>query len=240
MLRRDHVEPSSDLWLAANVCEEGLGNLRGMREVVSRFGADVRGYLVLEGTALGHVYHRAVGARRYRVSLHTSGGHSWSDYGQPSAIHEMARLITKITTVPVPEHPRTTVNIGVASGGTGVNVLAADARFELDVRSEDVETLGALTRQVESIARTAQKPGVSVDMEVIGERPAGQIPADHPLVSQAEACLAEQGLKAVLMSGSTDANVPLSLGYPSIVLGITSGGGAHTSHEYIDMPPVEN
>jgi tripeptide aminopeptidase len=239
MLRQNRAELSADVWLVANVCEEGLGNLRGMREVVGRFGAKVSAYLVIEGTALGHVYHRAVGARRYRVALHTAGGHSWSDYGQPSAVHELARLVMDITALPVPENPRTTLNVGVISGGTGVNVLAAEARFDLDVRSEGAETLGATAAQVEAKIRSAQKPGISVDMEVIGERPAGEIPTDHPLVRLAGACLAEQGLKATFTSGSTDANVPLSLGYPAVVLGITTGGGAHTLHEYIDVAPAE-
>ena len=86
-----------DIWFVANVCEEGLGNLRGMKAVVDRFGADVRAYLVIEGTALAHVYHRAIAVQRYRVTVRTAGGHSWSDYGQPSAIHELARLITEMT-----------------------------------------------------------------------------------------------------------------------------------------------
>ena len=85
-----------DIWFVANVCEEGLGDLRGMKAVVDRFGADVHAYLVLEGLALGHVYHRAVGVKRYRVTARTAGGHSWSDYGQPSAIHELAKLVVEI------------------------------------------------------------------------------------------------------------------------------------------------
>ena len=83
MLRERRLQLGGDVWFVANVCEEGLGDLRGMKAVVERFGADVRAYLVLEGLALGHVYHRAVGVKRYRVTARTSGGHSWSDYGKP-------------------------------------------------------------------------------------------------------------------------------------------------------------
>ena len=239
LLRERRIQCAGDIWFVANVCEEGLGDLRGMKAVVDRFGADVRAYLVLEGTALGQVYHRAIGVRRFRVTARTAGGHSWSDYGQPSAVHELARLITQVAALPVPTNPRTTLNVGLISGGTGVNVLASEAKCELDLRSENMETLNALVEKVEERIRSANREGVAIEMEVIGQRPAGEIPADHPLVKLADKCLSEQGLKATFTSGSTDANVPLSRGYPAIVLGITTGGGAHTVHEYIDIQPAE-
>lgn len=239
LLRQRNDALPGDVWFVANVCEEGLGDLRGMKAVADRFGHDVRAYLVLEGTALGHVYHRAVGVRRYRVKLRTAGGHSWSDYGQPSAVHEAALLVTRITSLPLPVAPRTTLNVGLMSGGTGVNVLASEASFELDVRSEKVETLAALIEQVETTIRSARRDGVEVEAEVIGKRPAGEIPVDHPLVQLAGSCLSELGLTPSFTAGSTDANIPLSLGYPALVLGVTTGGGAHTVNEYIDLPPVE-
>ncbi len=239
LVRERQVTLPGDIWLVSNVCEEGLGDLRGMKAVVERFRQDVRAYLVLEGTALGHVYHRAVGVRRYRVKLRTAGGHSWSDYGQPSAIHEAATLVTRITSLPLPTSPRTTLNVGLISGGTGINVLAAEAAFDLDVRSEKAEALAALVDQVEARFRSARKDGVGVDFEVIGQRPAGEIPVEHPLVQLAGECLTQLGVTPTFTSGSTDANVPLSLGYPAVVLGVTTGGGAHTLHEYIDLPPVE-
>lgn len=238
MLRQRHADLAADLWLVADSCEEGLGDLQGMKAVVARFGAAVRGYLVIEGTALGQVYHRGVGVRRYRVTVRTAGGHSWSDYGQPSAVHEMAGLVTKITSLPLPASPRTTTNVGRISGGSGINVVASDAQFELDVRSENPAALGALLERVEDTIRSAGKEGVAVEMEVIGERPAGEIPHDHPLVVLAAECLSDQGLKPTFTAGSTDANIPLSRGIPAIVLGITTGGGAHTPREYIDIEPV--
>ena len=239
LMRERNVKPAGDVWLVASVCEEGLGDLRGMKAVVDRFGAEVQAYLVIEGTALGQIYHRAVGVRRYRVMARTAGGHSWSDYGQPSAVHELARLVTQITALPVPSSPRTTLNVGLISGGTGVNVLASEAKFELDLRSEGAEALKDLVQSVEDKIRSVNRDGVAIDMQVIGQRPAGGIAAEHPLVKLADECLAEQGLKAALTSGSTDANVPLSRGYPAIVLGVTTGGSAHTVHEYIETAPVE-
>ena len=237
-LREQGIQPRGDIWFVANVCEEGLGDLRGMKAVVDRFGADVHAYLVLEGLALGHVYHRAVGVKRFRVTARTSGGHSWSDYGQPSAVHELAKLVVELASLSLPTYPRTTMNVGRISGGTSVNVIAPEASLDLDLRSENQETLTVLVSTVERLIQKANRTGVSFEAQVIGQRPAGEIPVRHPLVTLAKQCLEELGLDAGLISGSTDANVPLSKGYPAIVLGITTGGSAHTIHEYINTKPI--
>ena len=239
MIRERKIQLQNDVWFVANVCEEGLGDLRGIKAVVDRFGKSIQAYLVIEGLSFGHIYHRAIGVRRYRVTAKTAGGHSWSDYGQPSAVHEAAKLVTQIASLSVPAMPRTTLNVGKISGGTGINVLASEATFELDLRSESMDTLSALVRQVEGIIRFANREGVKIEYELIGQRPAGEIAPTHPLIQLAEECLREQGIKAELTSGSTDANIPLSRGLPSTVLGVTTGGGAHTVHEYIEVGPVE-
>ena len=237
-LRERQFQPRGDIWFVANVCEEGLGDLRGMKAVVDRFDGNVHAYLVLEGLALGHVYHRAVGVKRYRVTARTSGGHSWSDYGQPSAVHELAKLVVELASLSLPTHPRTTMNVGRISGGTSVNVIAPEASLDLDLRSEGQEALTALVSAVERLIQKANRAGVSVESQVIGQRPAGEIAVSHKLVTLAKDSLRELGLDAGLISGSTDANVPLSKGYPAIVLGITTGGSAHTVHEYINKKPI--
>lgn len=238
-LRERHIAPRGDVWLVANVGEEGLGDLRGMKAVVDRFGAGVQAYLVLEGLALGHVYHRAVGVRRYRVTARTQGGHSWSDYGQqPSAIHELARLVVQLSLLELPGQPRTTMNVGKISGGTSINVIAPEAYFDLDLRSEGDASLVRLVAAAEDLFRSANRSGVRVEAEVIGQRPAGVMEPDHPLVKLATDCLHRLGLQPSLISGSTDANVPISRGYPAIVLGISTGGGAHTANEYINISPI--
>ncbi len=239
MLRERSIPSKGDLWLVADVGEEGLGNLQGMHGVVDRFGDQVTGYLIIEGLALGSIYHRAVGVQRYRIRVETAGGHSWTDYGQPSAIHEIASLINKITTLAVPSQPRTTLNIGTIKGGTGINVLASNAVCELDLRSESSAALEDLVGQFEQLVRGANRQGIHVSAERIGQRPAGEIPANHRLVELARESLEAQGLKASLTSGSTDANIPLSRGIPAIVMGITTGGGTHTLNEYIDIEPIE-
>jgi tripeptide aminopeptidase len=232
---------AGDIWLVANVCEEGLGNLKGMKAVVNRFGGEALAFLVLEGMSLGYIYHRGLGVKRYRITVHTKGGHSWVDFGTPSAIHELADLVVKIKNLDFPIEPRTSFNIGVISGGTSVNTIAAEASLQLDLRSISTQALDMMSDQVEALVDLTNKKGgenIHVGAEVIGERPAGEIPEDHPLVKLAVECHAVNGLKAKLNIGSTDANEPLSRGLPAICLGLTTGGGSHTTAEYIDVKPV--
>jgi acetylornithine deacetylase/succinyl-diaminopimelate desuccinylase-like protein len=237
-LREQQVQLPGDVWLAADVGEEGLGDLRGMRAVLDRFGPEVRAYLIVEGLALSHVYHRAVGVQRYRITARTQGGHSWSDHGRPSAIHELARLVTTLTRLRLPAQPRTTLNVGTISGGTTVNTIASEARLELDLRSEREDTLADLIREVEDTLASTQREGVVFEAGIISRRPPGEIPADHPLIQLALECVRAQGLEAALTAGSTDANIPLSRGLPAVVLGVTTGGGAHTINEFIDVSPI--
>jgi len=233
-----HTGLPGDLWLVANVGEEGLGDLRGMRAVVDRFGDQVLAYIVLEGMALGQIYHRALGVQRYRISVQTMGGHSWVDFGQPSAINELAMLVTRLTALPLPEQPRTSLNVGVVLGGTSVNTIAARAQLELDLRSVDRKALDLLVKRVEALVESTRKPGVEVARELIGQRPAGSIPQNHPLVLLAKRCLLEQGVRSNLAIGSTDANIPLSRGIPAVCLGLSTGSGAHTLNEYIYTQPL--
>jgi acetylornithine deacetylase/succinyl-diaminopimelate desuccinylase-like protein len=227
-----------DLWLVANVGEEGLGNLGGMRLVVERFGARALAYIVLEGMSLGQVYHRGLDVQRYRISVRTAGGHSWVDYGRPSAVHELGALIGQLTAIPLPNAPRTTLNVGVISGGTTVNSIASLASLELDLRSESAQSLANLARQVETLVTAANRPGVQVQAEISGQRPAGEIPPTHPLVRLAARCLEAQGIQPTLNVGSTDANIPLSRGLPAVCLGLTLGAGAHTVEEFIYTAPL--
>ncbi|MBN1304210.1 MAG: M20/M25/M40 family metallo-hydrolase [Anaerolineales bacterium] len=239
MLREQVFRPEGDIWLVANVGEEGLGDLRGMRAVVDHFGANVQAYLVIEGLALGYIYHRALGVERYRITIRTPGGHSWAEYGCPSAIHETARLITSLTSLHLPAKPRTSMNVGKILGGVAINVLAPETSFELDLRSEDASVLSRLVVQVEQLTAMVEREQVAVEIERIGQRPAGAIPALNPLVRLAKRTLRRHGYKPCLSIGSTDANIPLSLGYPAICLGVTRGNGAHTPKEFIYTDPVQ-
>ena len=238
-LREKQITLPGDLWLVANVCEEGLGDLRGMRRVVERFGDRPLAYLVLEGMSLGQVYHRGLGVRRYRITARTPGGHSWVDFGRPSAIHELAKLVTRLTALPLSNRPRCSLNVGMIAGGTSVNTIAAEAWLELDLRSESAQALLNLVEGVETLVVGAGCEDVRVCMDAIGERPLGRIPARHPLVQLARRSLEAQGLKPNLSIGSTDANVPLSRGLPAVCLGLSTGARAHTLQEYIYTAPLQ-
>ncbi len=238
LLKERDIKLPGDLWLVANTGEEGLGDLRGMKAVVQYFGSQVIGYLVLEGMALGSVYHRGIAVHRYRVAVRTPGGHAWSDYGRPSAVHELVNLAAQVTGLSLPASPRTTLNIGRIAGGTSVNTLAAEAWLEMEVRSESPNTLEGVLRAVETLFGAANRPGVQVEAQTVGQRPGGEIPRSHPLVRLAVSCLREQGIEPELIGGSTDANLPLSLGLPALVMGVTTGGGGHTIHEFIEVEPI--
>lgn len=239
LLQAEGASLPGDVWLAANSAEEGLGDLKGIKAVCARFGPAAQAYLVLEGMGLGHVYLRGIGVQRYRVQFTCAGGHSWADYGQPSAIHELTRWAAEISAWKLPSTPRSSLNIGRIGGGISINTLAAQAWLELDLRSEEEDTLQSIAQQVENSLSKAQRlPGVQVSAEIIGQRPAGGLAQAHRLARLAQSCLAEQGLEAKFIAGSTDANWPLSLGFPSLVLGITTGGGAHTTEEYIETAPA--
>jgi len=227
-----------DVWLIANVCEEGLGDLRGMRAVVDRFRDEAKAYVILEGMALGQIYHRGLSVTRYRISLHAKGGHSWADYGRPSAVHEIGKLIHDIASIKVPETPRSTVNVGIVTGGTSINTIADHAVMEVDLRSIDEWMLDELAVEVQAISKAAQRDGLQVQLDQIGKRPAGSLSPEDPLVSQAIECLDEVNIPPYLNIGSTDANIPLSRGLPAVCIGLTTGAGAHTLDEFINTRPL--
>lgn len=227
-----------DVWLAANVGEEGLGDLRGMRRVMERFGGRVCATLVIEGMSLGHIYHSAIGVRRYRFTARAEGGHSWLHFGRPSAIHGLMRLGAKIADLQVPASPKTTFNIGTLIGGTSINTIAREASMDVDLRSESPAQLSGLATQVEALAAHPET-GVTIETQVIGERPAGSIPREHPLVQLAARVLTHEGLTPTFETGSTDANIPLSQGWPCVVVGLTRGANAHRPDEYIETVHIE-
>lgn len=239
-LRRQAIELPGDLWLVANIGEEGMGNLRGMKAVVDRFEDRVLAYIVLEGMALGQIYHHALDVKRYKISVKTGGGHSWVDYGKPSAVHVLAELISQIVSIPVPQTPRTSMNVGVISGGTSINTIAASAELALDLRSENGDSLDRLAQQVVELVKKSNRNGVEVKSRMIGQRPSGKISINHPLVRLAYRTLESVGVQPRYNAGSTDANIPLSRGLPAICIGLTTGAGAHTQGEYFNIPPLKS
>lgn len=229
--------PAADVVLAANVGEEGLGNLRGIRAVMDQL-PDIGGVIVLEGHTLGRVTHTAVGSRRYRIRVTGPGGHSWGDFGRPSAIHELAALITKLASTPVPAQPKTTLNVGLIEGGISVNTIAAEASCVVDLRSTDMRELKRLSHHVEHLVKAVKHGSVSAEFELLGERPAGSAPNDCAIVQAAMAALRSLGIEPVCDASSTDANIAISRGIPAVCIGITTGAHAHRLDEYIDLAPI--
>lgn len=238
------LQPCSDalsrpLWFVGNVGEEGLGNLRGARETMTELEGSLAAVIAVEGTMLGRLGHIAVGSQRLRVRFRAEGGHSWLDFGKPSAVHAAVTVAARIAQLDVPSEPRTTFNIGTIQGGDGVNVLASSAEFVLDLRSVSASALHDLERRVGGILDEAcRKSGATVSVEVVGNRPAGMIPRTHPLIEASAAAIEQVGVRAEPTAGSTDANVPLSLGIPAVALGITRGGGIHSVDEWIEIAPM--
>ncbi len=231
--------PPGDVWLVATVGEEGMGNLRGMHEVVKRFGNQPTAYIVLEGMALGHIYHRGLPIRRYDITTITEGGHSWIHAGRPSAIHTLIAIGTELTNLALPTAPRTSLNIGRIEGGTSINTIANRASMKIDLRSEEIETLQSLETQIMDLVSSYQNGWIEIEITLIGERPGGGLSERHPLVEVAVQALKEYGENTIhLKPGSTDASVPLSLGLPAICIGITRGGNAHSLNEYIEVEPI--
>ncbi len=237
-LRRDRITPGSDLWVVATSREEGLGDLGGMRAAFARLKPQIGSVINVEGLAFGHVYHAGIAVRRLKITARTAGGHSWLHFGRPSAIHSLVQLGARVTALQPPQSPRTTYNIGMIEGGQSINSIATEASLWLDMRSEESGALAAFEQRVRGEIADLRSPEVNFEVEVVGDRPAGTIAPDHPLVERALDALAQVGVRGTLETGSTDGNVPLSEGCPTVTIGISRGGNAHRLDEYIDSTAV--
>lgn len=227
--------PPRDIWAVANVGEEGLGDLNGMRAVYERFGQKAT-YIVLEGGSFGHLIHQGIGVHRFKVSVSAQGGHSWADFGQSSAIHTLGSIIHQISQIQVPKSPKTSFNVGVIEGGTSINTIARKASFLLDLRSTEIATLKKLQKKVETIvSRYHDKDQVLVNWEQIGNRPAGTLDQNHPLIQWSVEALRTVGARKIEEgASSTDANIPLAHGAAAVCLGIANSGNVHRTDEYLD------
>ena len=238
LLRIAGEVPAVDVLLTGNVGEEGLGNLRGIREVLAA-RSDIGAVVALEGHNLGRVTHVAVGSRRFRITVKGPGGHSWGDFGRPNAIHGLSRLVAELDAIPLPRSPKTTLNVGMISGGVSVNTIAPEASCLLDLRSIDESALRRLSDRVTRLVdRSNRGDAVIYKAESIGERPAGVVAADSPIVQIAASTLTALGLEPSFDASSTDANVPIAAGIPAVCIGLTTGGNVHRTDEFIDLEPV--
>jgi tripeptide aminopeptidase len=243
------VELAGSLIFMGNVGEEGEGDLRGVRHLYqqSALAGRIAAHIVLDGAGTDSAVTQALGSRRYRVTVCGPGGHSFTDAGTPNPIAALAKVLAALTQTQLPQEPRTTLNLGTISGGTSVNSIPESAQATIDFRSTSADELvrleGSLHRAVEDAveqvntqakAAGRQERGLlEFDIDTIGDRPAAQLPDDSPLLDALRAVDRHLGLKTELRLGSTDANIPLSLGVPALSMGAGGeGAGAHTLAEW--------
>lgn len=241
----DHgeLDTEGDIMFGATVCEEGLGDLRG----VKAFCADhpnLDGFIALEPGLPGLVTYGCTGSRRYSITYTGPGGHSFNDFGKPSAIHAMGRAIAGIADLQVPSEPKTTFTVGVVQGGSSVNSLAGEAEMLVDLRSTSAESLAKIEAEVlQLVEHGAQAENERWNTDVIaatakrvGDRPAGSQSVREVIVQTAAAAGKALGVTPFTQGPKgTDANVPLSLGIPAITLGCGGDfGGVHSLEEWFD------
>jgi acetylornithine deacetylase/succinyl-diaminopimelate desuccinylase-like protein len=226
------------LVVAATVGEEGLGDLKGARQVIEDLGSSCDHFVALDGH-LGVMTHQAVGSVRYEASFTGPGGHAWGDYPGPSAVHAAGTAVARLAAIDAPSNPRSSLNVGQLWGGTSINAIAERAGFNLDLRSIDPATLDDLVAAaVAAIARAAKDSGCRYDLRVVGKRPAATVD-NQLLVSAGERALGTVGLPLKLSAGSTDANVAMAAGISSAAFGVYSGGSAHRLEEWLDPGSLE-
>ena len=226
------------LLIVFNSCEEGLGNLKGVRQIMADYEGQIRA-LVSFDCQYNSIVSRAVGSERWKVSVSTSGGHSFSDFGSPNAIVHLSRLIDRLyqQTVPEKEDSKTTYNVGLISGGTSVNTIAQQAEMVYEYRSNDKDCLDLMSRQFHALLEEAGCAQVAFTLQELGIRPCGgSVPyADHAaLLTRCRSAIhTVTGEVVPFCAASTDANIPLSMGIPAATFGLYIGGGAHTREEFV-------
>ena len=239
-----NFKPEFDILFVFNACEEGLGDLKGVKGFLDGYCSksenkvDLKALLAIDGT-IDRVTHIGTGVKRYKIEVTTRGGHSWANFGEYSAIHIIGNIISDFSKTQVPEVPKTTYNIGFVEGGTSVNTIADRASILVDLRSMSQKELSRLDDILNTTIeiQTKGRKDVNVKVEVVGDRPSGRLPVDHPLVNITKESAVESELETVPISGvaSTDANIPLSRNIPAIAFGCYIGSGAHTKTETIDI-----
>ncbi|HEX8210184.1 MAG TPA: M20/M25/M40 family metallo-hydrolase [Longimicrobium sp.] len=245
LVRTASVRTRRPIVFVATVGEEGTGDLRGVKHLF-REGSPLRtaaAFVALDGSGVRRIVHRAIGSRRLRVTVEGPGGHSWADRGAPNPIVALAAATAEVSTLALPHPERSSLTVARIGGGTSINAVPDAAWLELDMRSEvpgvllelEASVRGIVKRVVreESTGRRSGTQALSCDVAVIGDRPSGETPARSELVRISTQVTSSLGAKPELVSSSTDANVPMALGIPSIAIGVGGdSGGIHTTDEW--------
>jgi acetylornithine deacetylase/succinyl-diaminopimelate desuccinylase-like protein len=231
-----------DLMLVGTVGEEELGNLRGVKALF-RDHADIDGFISIDGLGITRVVNQGTGSHRYEMTFKGPGGHSFQEFGLPSAIHAMGRAIAKISDLQTPSDPKTTFTVGTVSGGTSVNAIAAEARMAVDMRSNSTEELLKLEARLLDLVKQAvveenarwNSDKMTVEIKLIGDRPAGIVAMDSPVVqaTQRAVSVVTRAPRVTFAGSSTDSNLAMSLGIPAVTIGGGGeGGNWHSRNEW--------
>ncbi len=243
-LSRARLETDGPITFAATVAEEGLGNLRGVRALITTtVKSQVDRFVAVDGSGTS-ITNIGVGSRRYRVTFRGPGGHSYNNFGRANPAQALGRAMAFISDLRVTSTPKTTFSVGRIGGGTSINAIPTEAWMELDLRSADAKALDALDRSIQNSVKRAvelenarwnRQGQVTVDLERVGDRPAGRTDEKSAIVQAALAASRRAGIEASLVEGSTDANAPMQLNIPSISIGGGGRGtGVHTVDETFD------
>jgi acetylornithine deacetylase/succinyl-diaminopimelate desuccinylase-like protein len=228
------------IYFVATVGEEGAGNLRGVRYLFSEgdLREGVEAFISLDGPGVERITQRALGSRRYRVTISGQGGHSWGDFGIVNPVHALGRAIARFAAYPAPVSPRTSYSVGIIEGGSSVNAIPERASMTVDMRSvssDELSKLEAYLNRVVEIAvreensqRALSGTNLTYQVEQIGHRPSGETPPDSHLVKTVVECSRALGIEPRLDCSSTDSNIPISLGIPAVTIGV--GGVSNNCH----------
>jgi len=244
VLNRAGLKTPGSVTFVADVGEEGLGNLRGLRELLDNtLKSPIDRFLAIDGAGL-FIGNVEVGSHRYRVTFSGPGGHSYVEFGVANPIQAMGRAIARLSQIRVPSQPRTTFNVGRVSGGTSVNAIPTECWMEVDLRSPSATALAALDAEFRKAVADAVKDenarwgngrAVTVKVELVGDRSAGRTEESAPVVRTALAAARALGLTVPLAESSSDASLPVARGIPAIVIGAGGQGtGQHTPSETFD------
>ncbi len=232
------IKSESGILFVANSCEEGLGNLKGTRQIFEDYKGRIKDFISFDSN-IGTANNKCVGSHRYEVTVKTEGGHSFQAFGKKNAIAELSKIVASIYEITPPKKAgsRVSYNVGTVSGGTSVNTIAQNANMLCEYRSDDVECLEVMQSEFLKIFESARSEEVEVLVDKVGDRPCAR-GVDEKKVSELVERYGESvgevvGGELILKSASTDCNIPLSLGIPAICIGVYKGGGSHTREEWI-------
>jgi len=244
-LNQARVATQADVLFVGTVGEEGLGDLRGMKHLFGPGGPRIDAFIAVDGGAPSRIVHRGLGSHRYRVTFKGPGGHSWGAFGLANPHHALGRAIHHFVEAAdryTRQGPRTSYNVGILGGGTSVNAIPFEAMMEVDMRSGDPGRLAGIDSLFQQAVRRALEeqnamrragPPLTVDVQLVGDRPSGALDPATPIVQRARAAARYFGLEPSLGDGSTNANIPIARGLPAITIGRGGvGDGAHSPGEW--------